>query len=118
MGGSRGKRHRGLGELQKNQREDTDRKVYHFLTLCYRGKTHVSFSEIMTNLRIDATVLRKSLNRLIQDREVEEYRLISWQKDRLGRHHAVHYKGFRIIDYCNNPKQLEKYIEFVVNSLS
>lgn len=48
---------------------------------------------------MDPTVLRKSLNRLMEDGDVNEYRLYLKQKDRLKRSHQINYKGYKITEF-------------------
>ena len=96
MGGLRTKREHGLGKIQKNQRSNTDWKVYEYLAWCNDKKKESWFNLIKSHLQIDSSVLRKSLNRLMKSNQVQEYGLVSWSKDKLGRKHATFYKGYRV----------------------
>jgi len=93
-------KHRGFGNTHRKQRSMTDFDVYGFLDWCNRNKKLVWFSNIKINLGINAITLRKSLNRLQDEGEIQEYRL--WvdldKKDRLGRNHRVFYKGYKVRD--------------------
>jgi len=95
LGGSRRKKQRGLGKVQKSQRSDTDYKVYEYLAWCDENNEDTWFNLIKTHLKMDPTVLRKSLDRLMEDGYVKEYRLYSKQKDRLKRNHQVNYKCYK-----------------------
>ena len=71
----------------------TDTIVYAVILTYHTWKDQVWFGRLKNYIKLDGTVLRKSLERLKQYRLVEEYRLIG--QDRRGRKKG--YKGFRAI---------------------
>jgi len=91
-----GMKHRGLGKIQRSQRSNTDWKVYECLAWCKAHDKQVWFTKLQYVLEIDNTTLRKSLNRLLKNKEIKEFKLQSVIESTHQMQHTVFFKGYEI----------------------
>ncbi len=91
-----GMKHRGLGKTQRMQRSATDWKVYECLGWCNDNGKQVWFTKLQQMLGIDNTTLRKSLNRLLKNKEIREYGLQSEIEATQKKKHTVFFKAYEI----------------------
>jgi len=100
------KKVRKLGKVQKKLREKSENKVLRYIRdiMSYQKKSSIPyFLKIKKDLKMDNSVLRKTLDRLIAQRKLREVRLESRSKkeyyDKYGSGYfkdvVLNYKGYR-----------------------
>jgi len=100
------KKERKVGKVQKKMRENSENKVLRYIREVASNQKNSSmsyFSKIKKDLKMDNSVLRKALDRLIVQRKLREIRLESRQKkeyhDKEGfgyfKDVVFNYKGYR-----------------------
>jgi len=100
------KKGRKLGKVQKKMRENSENKVLRYIREVTSNQKNSSipyFSKIKKDLKMDNSVLRKTLDRLIAQRKLREVRLESRSKkeyyDKYGLGYfkdvVLNYKGYR-----------------------